>query len=531
MHKVCKFMSIRLLLFSLALVVPVASYARGDGLPDVEEVPLADLSGMVARGDVTAEALTRAYLARIARIDRAGPRLHSIIAVNPGAIAQARTLDRERRRGIVRSALHGIPVLIKDNIETGDPLPTTAGSLALKANITGHDAPVVARLRAAGAVILGKANMSEWANMRSLHAMSGWSAVGGLVKNPYALDRSACGSSSGSAVAVAASLTAASVGTETDGSIVCPAAMNGLVGLKPTVGLVSRTHIVPGSLAQDTAGPMGRSVSDVAILFSAMVGTDRADATTRDADRFRRDFAAGLSTTALAGVRIAVVKPDGMEEGLARQFDEQLAVLRLAGATLIDVMTPSIDDIADAEFTALKGEFARDLNAYLAVLPPSVKTRTLTDLIRFNARHAKREMPFFKQEIFEDAAKAAEDYRQARLRSLAAATKALETILAATRATVIVQPTAGTPWRSDPARGDKPTGPSASTLPAIAGWPHLTVPMGLVDGLPVGISFIARPYSEPALLAAGYAYEQRSKARAKPDYRTYDPATGGEGRR
>jgi amidase len=506
----------------LALAAPVAAQKRaGAPLPKVEEVSLAEVSAMLASGRATSASLTRAYLARIAAMDRAGPKLRSVIAVNPDALAQARALDAERRAGRVRGPLHGVPILIKDNIETKDPVATTAGSLALKDNVTNRDAPVVALLREAGAVILGKTNLSEWANIRSSDSMSGWSAVGGLVRNPYALDRSSCGSSSGSGASIAASFAAASLGTETDGSVVCPAAMNGLVGLKPTIGLVSRTHVVPISHSQDTPGPMTRSVRDAAMLFSGMVGSDPADAVTKDADRAKRDYAAGLSADWLRGKRIAVVRPT-MSPDLERRFDAALAVLRAGGATLVTVKPERPPGLGDAEFTVLKAELKADLNSYLASTPAAVKTRTLADVIAFNTANAATEMPFFGQDTFIDAQKMGpltdQSYKDARAKSLGGATGVLTAMLTEARADVIVQPTYGAPWLSDPVHGDQSSGASASGLPAIAGWPHLTVPMGLLDGLPVGLSFIGRPLSEATLFNAGYAFEQRARARVKPGY-------------
>ncbi|MHA6721822.1 amidase [Sphingomonas sp. RS2018] len=512
------------------LAAPAAAQRR----VAVEELPLSDLATRIAAGRVTSEGATRAYLDRIAAMDRKGPALRSVIAINPQALAQARALDAERRTRGPRSALHGVPVLIKDNVETSDAMPTTAGSLALKDNLTRRDAPVVARLRAAGAVILGKTNLSEWANIRSTASMSGWSAIGGLVRNPYALDRTACGSSSGTGAAVAASFAAAGVGTETDGSVVCPASMNGLVGLKPTIGMVSRTHIVPISHSQDTAGPMGRNVRDVAMLFGAMVGSDPADATTAGADARRIDFAAGLSAQALRGVRVGVLRPK-MGAKLTATYDAALAVLARAGAVLVEVEQPKLDGIGDAEFDVLKMELKSDLNAYLATTSAAVKTRTLADVIAFNRANAGAELPYFAQEIFEMAEKTGgvDDpaYKAARAKSLRlAGVEGIDAMLAKGGVRMLVSPTYSMPWLSDPVYGDKFDGPSASELPAIAGYPHLTVPMGLAGGLPVGLSFIGPKWSEAALLAAGFAYEQTAKARVVPGYRvTVDAGAGVEG--
>lgn len=517
---------------ALAQKRPRAAAAR-PAMPPVEELSLADAAAMMADGRTTSAALTAAYLARIVAIDRQGPTLRSVIAVNPQAMAQARALDAERRAGRVRGPLHGVPILVKDNIETLDPVPTTAGSLALKDNLTRRDAPVVARLRAAGAVILGKTNLSEWANIRSSDSMSGWSAIGGLVRNPYALDRTSCGSSSGSGAATAASLAAASLGTETDGSVVCPSAMNGLVGLKPTVGLVSRTHVVPISHSQDTPGPMARSVRDAAMLFGPMVGVDPADAATREAAAYARDYAAGLSADALKGRRIGVLRPR-MSPDLAAAYDRALAALRRAGAELVEVQPPRLDGIGAKEFTVLKAELKADLDAYLATTPPAVKTRTLAQVIAFNEANRATEMPFFGQDTFVEAQamKGLDDkaYLDARRESREAAAGAITTMLEGAKAIALVSPSYGAPWPSDPVHGDQSSGPSASSLPAISGFPHLTVPMGLVDGLPVGLSFIGQAYADGTLLNLGYAYEQAAKARVRPRYLPHaDAGPGLEG--
>lgn len=510
------------LAMAAAAMAGPAAAQRGTAATGVEELSLADLSAGIASGRTTSERATRAYLARIAVMDRKGPTLRSVIAINPDAVAQARALDAERRAGRVRGPLHGVPILIKDNIETADRMPTTAGSLALKDNLTLRDAPVVARLRAAGAVILGKANLSEWANIRSTRSMSGWSAVGGLVKNPYALDRTACGSSSGSGAAVAASFAAAAVGTETDGSVVCPSAMTGLVGLKPTVGTVSRTHVVPISHSQDTPGPMARSVRDAAMLYAAMVGSDPADAATADADRRRRDYAADLSADSLRGARVAVMRPE-MSPDLTARFDTALDALRRAGAVLVDVTPPKTPGLGAAEELVLYTELKADLDAYLATTPRAVTARTLDAVIAFNAANAAAEMPYFGQETFVAAAatKGLDDpaYKAAREKGRTMAADAIDTMLRLADARLIVTPTYGAAWPSDPVHGDAFSGPSASQLPAVSGYPHLTVPMGLVDGLPVGLSFIGTAYSDPALLAAGYAYEQVAGARVAPRYR------------
>lgn len=486
----------------------------------IEERSIAELSHALAAGETSSEALVSAYIDRIEGVDRAGPRLNSVIAINPDALALAREADADGHDG--RGPLHGVPILVKDNIETLDAMPTTAGSLALKDNVTGRDAPVVARLRAAGAIILGKTNLSEWANIRSSSSMSGWSAVGGQVRNPYALDRTPCGSSSGSGAAVAASLAAGALGTETDGSVVCPAAINGLVGFKPSVGLVSRTHIVPISHSQDTAGPMARTVEDAAILLDAMAGPDPADkATLNIADR-PSGFAAGLDAEALRGVRVGVIR-DGDDPALLARFDAALTAMKTAGAVLVAVDQPKLDGMGEAEFAVLLTELKADLNAYLETTPLAVTTRTLDDVIAFNRANAAAEMPFFGQETFEQAAKtkglADPAYKAARAKSLRlAGRQGLDAMLKKHKVALLVRPTYGQAWLIDPVYGDNFKGPSASDLPAIAGYPHLTVPMGLADGLPVGISFIGPAWSDGRVLAAGYAFEQASQMRVPPRY-------------
>lgn len=485
----------------------------------VRDQSVAALQSQLAAGTRSSVDLTGLYIARIRALDQGGKGLRSIIAISPDALQQAQASDARRKAKRLLSPLDGIPVLIKDNVETRD-LPTTAGSLALKDNHTGRDAPVVARLRAAGAIILGKTNLSEWANIRSTKSMSGWSAVGGLVANPHAKDRTACGSSSGSGAAVAASLAPIAVGTETDGSVVCPASMNGIVGLKPTVGLISRTHIVPISHSQDTAGPMAQRVSDAALLLQAMVGTDPADPTTKDADRRRANYSAKLSVDALKGVRLGVLRPE-MTRELAETFDAALRVLVAKGAVLIDLEAPQASaELSAAEFLVLQAELKVGLQAYLATTPASVKVRSLADVIAFNKANAAQEMAFFDQEIFllAETTKGLDDpdYRKALETSRRIARDTLTAMLDGQKVAFVVTPTYGPAWLSDPVHGDNFQGPSASQLPAISGWPHLSVPMGLVKGLPVGLSFMGRAYSEAEMLGAGFAYEQAAKARVTP---------------
>lgn len=518
----------------LTVMLAMAAPAAAQVAPPVEEASIADLDAMMADGRATSEAITAAYLARIAAMDRSGPTLRSVIATNPDALAQAKAADARRKAGKPISPLDGVPILVKDNIETLDPMPTTAGSLALQDNLTRRDAPLIARLRKAGAIILGKANLSEWANIRSNRSISGWSAIGGQVRNPYALDRTPCGSSSGTGAAIAASFAAVGIGTETDGSVVCPSSINGLVGLKPTIGLISRTRVVPISHSQDTPGPMGRSVRDVALLLSAMVGSDPADRATADADRHRRDYAAGLGQASLAGVRIGVLRPR-MNADLAARYDAALAVLKAQGAVLVEVEQPKLDGIGEAELAVLLAELKADLNAYLATTPAAVKTRTLKDLIAFNEANAATEMPFFGQESFISAEKTAglgdPEYLGARAKAVRLAGKeGIDAMLATANAQMLVSPTTGPAWLIDPIYADQYQGPSASRLPAVAGYPHLTVPMGLVRGLPAGLSFIGPAYGEATLLDAGAVFERASKARVAPRYLpTVDAGPGAAG--
>lgn len=510
----------------IAAIAMFALAACGERAPayDVEEKSIAQLQADMTSGAVTSEQLVQAYFDRIERIDRNGPTLNSIIALNPNALEQARALDQARAQGRVRGPLHGIPILLKDNIESADPIATTAGSLALVDNVTHRDAPLVARLRDAGAVILGKTNLSEWANIRSSHSTSGWSAVGGLTRNPYALDRNACGSSSGSAVAAAASLGAITIGTETDGSIVCPASVNGLVGLKPTVGLVSRTHIVPISHSQDTAGPMGRSVADVAAALTAIAGSDAADSATVDADGRREDYAAVLDADALQGRRIGVVRfMAGFSPPVDAVFDRAIAVLRESGAEIVEIIErpASMNGLGRDELTILLAELRSDLNAYLATTPNAVRTRTLADVIAFN-NQTPAETVLFGQDLFEQAqaTRGVEDpaYVAAHRRAGAAARAAIDEMMRRHNVDALAAPTLGAAWTTDIVNGDHYIGGGASQLPAVSGYPHITVPMGDIGGLPLGLSLFAEAWSEAKLLAFAYAYEQRAQARRPPRY-------------
>jgi amidase len=493
--------------------------------PPLAERSIDELAADFAAGRTTSERATRGYLARIDAIDRAGPALRSVIAVNPDAVEQARALDAERRAGRVRGPLHGVPLLIKDNIDTRDPMPTTAGSLALKDNVTGRDAPLVARLRAAGAVILGKTNLSEWANFRDPDSTSGWSAVGGLVRNPHALDRNACGSSSGSGAAVAANLAAAAIGTETDGSIACPATITGIVGFKPTLGLVSRTHVVPISASQDTAGPMARSVRDAARLLTVMAGSDPADPATADADRRRQDYAAALSPDALRGRRIGVLRyRTGANPAVDALFEAALAQLRRGGAELVDIAESGVPrTLGELELRVLLTEFKAGVNAYLASTPAAVRSRTLADLIAFNERHAAAELAHFGQRSFIEAEATAglgdPAYREAReAAKRLAGPEGIDRLLRQHKVSLLVAPTMGPAWMTDLVNGDQYGGGSSNQLPAVAGYPHLTVPMGQVRGLPVGLSFIGTAWADAEVLAVGHAYEQATRHRRPPAF-------------
>ncbi|MGQ0558941.1 MAG: amidase [Sphingosinicella sp.] len=492
------------LLMSAAFLAGCAATTRGAGAPG---------DSLVLESQ-SAEARTRDALARIAELN---PRLNAVIATDPTALDQARALDRIRR---ARGALFGMPILIKDNIETSGPLPTTAGSLALADNVTGRDAPLVARLRAAGAVIVGKANLSEWANIRSSDSISGWSALGGQVRNPHALDRNPCGSSSGSAVAVAAGMVPAAIGTETDGSISCPASVNGIVGFKPTVGLVSRTHVVPISHSQDTPGPMTRTVRDAALVMNAIAGSDPADPATAEADRRREDYAARLSADALRGVRLGVMRfASGF--GTDEVFERALTTLRAQGAELIEIREfEGRAEIGRNELVVLLAELKHDLNAYLATLPPSVRTRTLADVIAFNRAHREQEMALFGQDLFEraEATGGLDDaWRRARDTSLRlAGAQGIDRLLREHNIVALVGPTRSAAWLIDAVHGDVNTGGGGGGLAAVAGYPHLTVPMGDIRGLPVGLSFIGPQWSDALVLALGYAYEQAAQVRIEP---------------
>jgi len=483
-----------------------------------DEATIAGLGEQMASGSLTARGLAEAYLARIEALDGT---LRSVLQVNPDALAIAEGLDDERADGRVRGPLHGIPVLVKDNIDTADRMRTTAGSLALGDVTPARDAFVVERLREAGAVILGKANLSEWANFRSTRSSSGWSARGGQCRNPYALDRNPCGSSSGSGVAVSANLSAVAVGTETDGSILCPSSVNGIVGIKPTVGLVSRTGVVPVAHTQDTPGPLARTVADAAALLTALAGRDRRDAATADASP-ERDYAGFIDPDGLRGARIGVARNlAGFHDRTDRAFEQALAAMRDAGAELVDpVEVPHATELEDPELQVLLFEFKSDIAAYLASLGPDQPHRSLADLIEFNAEHADLEMPFFGQELFEQANEKGPLDDPAYLEALATCRRlsrdeGLDVTFATHGVDTLVAPTNGPSWTTDHANGDHYVGGN-STPAAVAGCPAISVPMGTAFGLPVGISFIGPAWSEPTLIRLASGFEHVTAARRPP---------------
>ncbi len=491
----------------------------------VVEADIATLQAAMQSGKTTSLALVRAYLARIRAIDKSGPRINSVIELNPDAIRIARELDRERKAGRLRGPMHGIPVLIKDNIATMDAMQTTAGSLALIGAKAPRDAFVVKQLREAGAVILGKTNLSEWANFRSTRSTSGWSSRGGLTKNPYALDRNTSGSSSGSGAAIAASLAAVAVGTETDGSIVSPAQANGIVGLKPTLGLISRDGIVPIAHSQDTAGPMARTVADAAALLTVLAGTDARDAVTKDAASRATDYTKFLDRDGLKGKRIGVLRSQfgGRNDLASAVVEKALDVFKAQGATLIDLPElPNASKYGQSEYDVLLYEFKADMAAYLAEFAPNLPIKSLADIIVFNEKHRDRVMPHFAQEhMVRAAAKGGLDekvYLDALANNLKfSREEGIDKALQDNKLDALVAPSGSPAWLTDFIRGDN-SGGGFSSAAAVAGYPHITVPAGNVRGLPVGISFVGTAWSEPKLIAMAYAFEQASKHRRAPGY-------------
>lgn len=493
-----------------------AAFAAPGGILDAG---VQEQQARMAAGTLTSHVLVSQYLARIAAIDKAGPRLNSVIELNPDALKIAAAMDRERKAGKVRGPLHGIPVLLKDNIATADKMCTTAGSLALAGIRAAHDAHVAKQLRAAGVVIIGKTNLSEWANMRSTRSTSGWSGRGGLTKNPYALDRNTSGSSSGSGAAIAASLATLAVGTETDGSIVSPASTCGLVGIKPTLGLVSRSGIIPIAHSQDTAGPMTRTVADAALMLAAMVGADAADEATSNAKV--ADYAKALDKDGLKGMRLGVARNFfGRSDAVDAVIEKQLAVLRAQGAVLVDVKVPNTDKYDDSETEVLLYEFKPGLAAYLGKYAPDAPIKNMADLIAFNEKHRDKEMPYFAQEhLVRSEAKGGLDekpYKDALANNLRySRDEGIDQVMKEHRLDALVAPTGGPAWLTDYINGDH-YGGSFSSPAAVAGYPHITVPAGYVHGLPVGLSFVGGAWSEAALIRMAYAYEQATLHRRAP---------------
>lgn len=492
---------------------------------ELDEVTIATLQEKMKSGQFTARSIAEKYLARIEAIDKRGPAINSIIELNPDALAIADQLDRQRKAKGPRGPLHGIPVLIKDNIGTHDRMMTSAGSLALLGSVPPKDSFVARRLREAGAVILGKTNLSEWANIRSNHSTSGWSGRGGLTRNPYALDRNPCGSSSGSGAAASASLVAVAVGTETDGSIVCPSSVNGLVGIKPTLGLVSRTGIIPIAHSQDTAGPMTRSVRDAAILLGALAGIDPEDsATTGSPRKAASDYTPYLDAAGLKGARIGVARKFfGANDAVIRLMEAALDAMKHEGAIIVDpAEIETAEKFGDSEFDVLLFELKADLNAYLATLGPGAPVHTLKEIIEFNEKNREREMPYFGQDVFIKAEAKGPLTEKAYLDALEknhrlARTEGIDAVMDKFNLDAIVAPAGGPAWTTDLVNGDHDTGGSSSPA-AVAGYPNMCVPAGFVFGLPIGISFFGRAYSEPVLIKLAYAFEQATKLRRPPQF-------------
>lgn len=489
---------------------------------ELDEYTVEVLQEKMADGLFTSEQITRLYLERIEKIDRAGPRINAVIEINPDAISRAKSMDDERRAGKIRGPLHGIPVMVKDNIDTADRMMTTAGSLALEGHIAKNDAFIIGRLRDAGAVILGKTNLSEWANFRSTQSSSGWSSRGGQTKNPYILDHSPCGSSSGSAAAVAANMCAVAIGTETDGSITAPASMTGIVGIKPTVGLLSRSGIIPISHTQDTAGPMARTVTDASILLGILAGKDTADAATANIPGNQpTDYKTSLVKDGLRGKRIGVDKKQSKNQFLQRLFMEQLDLIKSLGAEVVEIdFIDRMNELGADEFEVLKFEFKYGINKYLAEAGTSMKS--LADLIRFNQENEDRSMPFFKQEIFDSSQEKGTlddpKYRSALTKSYEGSKRIIDELLEKYSLDAICGMTSGPACSIDTIYGDK-WGEDFMTSPAaMSGYPHITVPCGRVFNLPVGLSFFSKAFSEPLLISLGYSFEQASKQRVQPGF-------------
>ncbi len=508
------------------MLVPEHS-ADAEDVPafELDEITIGELQEGMKSGKYSARAIAEKYLARIAAIDKSGPAVNSVIETNPDALEIAEALDKERKEKGPRGPLHGIPILIKDNIATADRMQTTAGSLALVGSKPPRDAFIVQKLREAGAVILGKTNLSEWANIRSNHSISGWSGRGGQTKNPYALDRNPCGSSSGTGAGISANLAAVGIGTETDGSIVCPSSANGLAGIKPTVGLVSRSRIIPISHSQDTAGPMCRTVRDAAILLGAIVGGDVDDKATVASDgKFFKDYTQFLNADGLKGARIGVLrKAFGFNPAVDKLMEAALDVLKKQGATLVDPLEiETYGKFGETEFLGFMYELKADLNAYLTWLGPNSPVKTLKEIIEFNEKNAAKEMPFFGQENFlkaeEKGPLTTKEYVEAMAKNHELAGKeGIDATIAKHKLDAIVAPTGGPAWLTDIVNGDS-FGGGSSEFAAVAGYPNVNVTAGFVRGMPVGISFFGRAWSEPVLIKLAYAYEQATKFRKAPRF-------------
>jgi amidase len=528
-----KFLQSAALASALAVSKPASLLAANDAvtpeyLPkefDLDELTISDLQDGMKSGKFSAHSLVRKYFERISDVDRSGPKINSVIEINPEAAAIAEALDQERKQGRLRGPLHGIPLLIKDNLDTADRLMTTAGSLALEGSHATRDSFVAKKLRDAGAVILGKTNLSEWANFRSNHSTSGWSGRGGQTRNPYVLDRNPCGSSSGSGAATTSNFCAAAIGTETDGSVVCPSSANSLVGIKPTVGLISRAGIIPISHSQDTAGPMARSVRDAAILLGALTGVDANDAATKtSAEKSFTDYTQFLDKDGLRGARLGVVRKSfGFNDRVDKLLNDLIVELKKLGAVIIDPADiPTSGKFDDSELEVLLFEFKADLNAYLGRLGSSSRVHSLKEVIEFNEKNSDRELPFFGQDLFIKAeAKApltSKQYLAALAKNhLLTRTQGIDFVMKKNRLDALVAPTGGPAWTTDWINGDHFTG-GYSSASAVAGYPHLTVPAGFVFGLPVGISFFGGAWSEPKLIKFAYAFEQATNARKPPRF-------------
>jgi amidase len=504
---------------------PANTSANAPAAFELDELTVGELQAGMASGKYTAHSLAQKYLERINEIDKHGPAINSVIELNPDALSIASDLDKERKAKGVRGPLHGIPVLIKDNIDTHDRMQTTAGSLALGGSIPLQDSTVAKKLREAGAVILGKTNLSEWANLRSSHSTSGWSARGGQTKNPYVLDRNPCGSSSGTGAAIAANLAAIGIGTETDGSVVCPSNANSLVGIKPTLGLISRAGIIPIAHSQDTSGPMCRSVTDVAILLGALTGIDsRDDATNASAGKSFTDYTKFLDPNSLKGARIGIHRKGfGFNDGVDKLMNDCIDIIKRRGAIIIDPADiPTAGKFDDSELEVLLYEFKADLNSYLASLGARAPVKSMKEIIDFNEQYRDREMPYFGQDLMIKAqAKGPlteKAYRDALAKNHRLSRReGIDFVMDKNKLDALIAPTGGPGWTTDWINGDHFTG-GYSTASAVAGYPHITVPAGYVFGMPVGISFFGRAWSEPTLIKFAYAFEQATKARRTPQF-------------